>query len=252
MSRKDEIKSAYKGLGKAHSFYDGQMLGTTRIGRWMLRHVWGMTKEDALEYEAMALEAIPAGFSGRLLEVPVGTGVISMPVFKTLPNADITCLDYSEKMMAAAKQRAEAMRIINITFQRGDVGALPFPDESFDVVVSLNGFHAFPDKEAAYKETHRVLKPGGRFILDIPSRQRRQRLGHRQASWHGGTELSTADVRDLCGDVFTLRRSFGVLFLPVHKLPEGLRRTLGGLDFALANGPLKENSSYLIYELVKN
>lgn len=161
MSRKDEIKSAYKGLGKAHSFYDGQMLGTTRIGRWMLRHVWGMTKEDALEYEAMALEAITAGFSGRLLEVPVGTGVISMPVFKTLPNADITCLDYSEKMMAAAKQRAEAMRIINITFQRGDVGALPFPDESFDVVVSLNGFHAFPDKEAAYKETHRVLKPGG-------------------------------------------------------------------------------------------
>ena len=101
MSRKDEIKSAYKGLGKAHSFYDGQMLGTTRIGRWMLRHVWGMTKEDALEYEAMALEAIPAGFSGRLLEVPVGTGVISMPVFKILPNADITCLDYSEKMMAA-------------------------------------------------------------------------------------------------------------------------------------------------------
>lgn len=116
MSRKDEIKSAYKGLGKAHSFYDGQMLGTTRIGRWMLRHVWGMTKEDTLEYEAMALEAIPAGFSDRLLEVPVGTGVISMPVFKTLPNADITCLDYSEKMMAAAKQRAEAMRIINITF----------------------------------------------------------------------------------------------------------------------------------------
>lgn len=163
MSRKDEIKSAYKGLGKAHSFYDGQMLGTTCIGRWMLRHVWRMTKEDALEYEAMSFEAIPVGFSGRLLEVPVGTGVISMPVFKTLPNANITCLDYSEKMMASAKQRADAMRITNITFQQGDVGDLQFPDESFDVVVSLNGFHAFPDKEAAYRETYRVLKIGGIF-----------------------------------------------------------------------------------------
>ena len=35
--------------------------------------------------------------------------------------------------------------------------------ESFDLVLSLNGFHAFPDKEAAYRETFRVLKPGGVF-----------------------------------------------------------------------------------------
>ena len=46
---------------------------------------------------------------------------------------------------------------------QGDVGKLPFKDESFDVVTSLNGFHAFPDKDAAYKETYRVLKKGGIF-----------------------------------------------------------------------------------------
>ena len=40
---------------------------------------------------------------------------------------------------------------------------LPFADESFDIVLSLNGFHAFPDKEAAYRETFRVLKKGGVF-----------------------------------------------------------------------------------------
>jgi len=34
---------------------------------------------------------------------------------------------------------------------------------SFDIVLSLNGFHAFPDKEAAYRETYCVLKPGGIF-----------------------------------------------------------------------------------------
>ncbi len=45
----------------------------------------------------------------------------------------------------------------------GDVGALPFADGQFDLVLSLNGFHAFPDKEAAYRETFRVLKPGGTF-----------------------------------------------------------------------------------------
>lgn len=45
----------------------------------------------------------------------------------------------------------------------GDVGALPFADGAFDIVLSLNGFHAFPDKEVAYREVFRVLKPGGTF-----------------------------------------------------------------------------------------
>jgi len=66
-------------------------------------------------------------------------------------------------MMANAERRAEAMGVRNVTFVQGDVGKLPFADESFDLVLSLNGFHAFPDKEAAYRETWRVLKSGGIF-----------------------------------------------------------------------------------------
>jgi ubiquinone/menaquinone biosynthesis C-methylase UbiE len=86
-----------------------------------------------------------------------------MPVYKELPEADITCLDYSADMMARAQERAEAAGIRNARFLQGDVGALPFPDKSFDIVLSLNGFHAFPDKDAAYRETYRVLKKGGSF-----------------------------------------------------------------------------------------
>ena len=163
MSRKDEIKSAYKSLGGAHSFYDGMMLGTTIMGRMVLRMVWRMNREDALEYQARAFEPIPSDFSGSLLEVPVGTGVLSMPVWKTLPDADITCLDYSESMMESAKKRADEMAISNIEFVQGDASNLQFEDEQFDIVTSLNGFHAFPDKETAYSETYRVLKKGGIF-----------------------------------------------------------------------------------------
>ena len=43
------------------------------------------------------------------------------------------------------------------------MGALPYADDTFDIVLSLNGFHAFPDKEAAYREVFRVLRPGGTF-----------------------------------------------------------------------------------------
>ncbi len=47
--------------------------------------------------------------------------------------------------------------------RQGDVGALPFDEESFDIMLSMNGFQTFPDMEAAYKETFHVLKPGGIF-----------------------------------------------------------------------------------------
>ena len=50
-----------------------------------------------------------------------------------------------------------------MTFRQGDVGALPYADDTFDIVLSLNGFHVFPDKEAAYRELFRVLRPGGTF-----------------------------------------------------------------------------------------
>jgi ubiquinone/menaquinone biosynthesis C-methylase UbiE len=123
------------------------------------RLVWNLNGEKSAAYLEKALAGIPNDFGGKLLEVPVGTGVLTMPVYATLPKADITCLDYSPDMMAAAKRRAPG----NVQFVQGDVGKLPFEEGNFDIVLSLNGFHAFPDKEAAYRETFRVLKPGGTF-----------------------------------------------------------------------------------------
>lgn len=163
MTRKEQIKSAYKLTGDNPSFYDGMMTCSTLAGKAICRLVWNMDGEKNLRYIERALSGVPDDFSGKLLEVPVGTGVLTMPVYRSLPNADITCLDYSLDMMSAAKQKAGNAGIGNVSFVQGDVGALPFPDESFDIVLSLNGFHAFPDKEAAYNETFRVLKPGGTF-----------------------------------------------------------------------------------------
>ena len=163
MSRKDQIRDAYKTTGGQASFYDGMMTYSTWLGKAICRIVWNMDGKKNAAYLEKALSGIPEDFSGKLLEVPVGTGVLTMPVYQTLPRAAITCLDYSPDMMAAAQEKAKRLGIANVTFTQGDVGALPFADESFDIVLSLNGFHAFPDKEAAYRETYRVLKPGGTF-----------------------------------------------------------------------------------------
>lgn len=163
MSRYDEIKNAYQYLSKEATFYDGMITCSTIPGKAVCKLVWNMNSQTNTRYLDLALSGVPQDFSGRLLEVPVGTGVLTMPVYKTLPEADITCLDYSKDMMAMAHHRAEDMGLQNVQFRQGDVGKLPFDDNAFDLVLSLNGFHAFPDKEAAYRETFRVLKPGGLF-----------------------------------------------------------------------------------------
>ncbi len=163
MTRKDQIRNAYHTTGSFAGFYDGMITCSTFSGKAICRAVWNMDRETNVKYLESALSGIPEDFSGRLLEVPVGTGVLTMPVYMTLPRSEITCLDYSPDMMASAEKRADYLGLKNVRFTRGDVGALPFPDGSFDIVLSLNGFHAFPDKEAAFRETFRVLKPGGTF-----------------------------------------------------------------------------------------
>lgn len=54
-----------------------------------------------------------------MLEVPVGTGVLTMPVYEALPDADITCLDYSPDMMERAKRQAGKRGLKNVRFIQG-------------------------------------------------------------------------------------------------------------------------------------
>ena len=103
--RRTEIRNAYKQTGGHASFYDGMMTYSTFLGKVICRVVWNMDGEKNYSYLERALSGVPEGFAGRLLEVPVGTGVLTMPVYQSLPDADITCLDYSPDMMAAAQAR---------------------------------------------------------------------------------------------------------------------------------------------------
>ena len=162
MERKEAIRGAYRLTGGSN-FYDGMITCSTFSGKAVCRLVWDMNKAENDAYLEKAMAGIPENFSGKLLEVPVGTGILTMPLYQTLPQADITCLDYSSDMMGQAQEKAERLHLENVTFRQGDVGALPFADDAFDIVLSLNGFHAFPDKEAAYREVFRVLKSGGTF-----------------------------------------------------------------------------------------
>ena len=57
-------------------------------------------------YLGEALHGTQSDFSSRMLEVPVGTGMITTPVYETLPKAQVECLDYSEDILSFARLRA--------------------------------------------------------------------------------------------------------------------------------------------------
>ncbi len=155
----DKIKNSYKA---SKNIYDDTLTQSKWWSRMYIKFFWGGVDDNEIAREV--LKYIPDNFSGRLLDVPVGTAVFTYQKYKTLKTADITCLDYSMDMLEQAEKKFAENNVNNVTAVQGDVGNLQFENESFDIVLSMNGFHAFPDKKRAYAEVERVLKQGGKFI----------------------------------------------------------------------------------------
>lgn len=153
----DKIQDAYE---SSKNIYDGVLTQGNFFSRMYIKLFWSGTDDN--EIARKVLSYIPDDFSGKLLDVPVGTAVFTQRKWSSLKNAHITCLDYSTDMLEQAKRRLDGKA--HIKFIQGDVGNLQMDDESFDIVLSMNGFHAFPDKQKAFSETCRVLKSGGDFI----------------------------------------------------------------------------------------
>lgn len=153
----DKIQTAYE---SSKNIYDDVLTQGNCFSRLYIKLFWSGT--DDREIARKVLSYIPDDFSGALLDVPVGTAVFTERKWARLNHAHITCLDYSVDMLAQAEKRLSAYPHIRCV--QGDVGDLQMDDASFDIVVSMNGFHAFPDKQKAFRETWRVLKPGGEFI----------------------------------------------------------------------------------------
>lgn len=77
-------------------------------------------------------------------------------------------VDFTEDMVSKARVNAAKLGFDNVSFVQGDIEAIPLPDAAADVVVSNCVFNLVPDKNKAFAETYRILRPGGHFsISDI-------------------------------------------------------------------------------------
>ena len=105
----------------------------------------------------------------RVLDLGSGAGTDSL-VAAQMVGADgrVTGIDMSVAMLAKARAAATEMGVANVEFIEGEAERLPFPDASFDVVISNGVIDLVPDKDAVFAELYRVLALGGRMqIADV-------------------------------------------------------------------------------------
>lgn len=129
-------------------------------------HLYDATRGLPAEVESRVAEAVingaNAGYDTRFLEIGVGTGRIALPI--AAHGFPYTGIDISEEMMAVLREKAGSS-MPNLRIVHGDVTALPFAPDSFDVVLCIHLLHLVPEWKQALAEARRVTTPGGFFVF---------------------------------------------------------------------------------------
>lgn len=104
----------------------------------------------------------------QVLELGFGAGHAIELVARQVTNGQVSGIDISQAMVQSASRRnAQAIREGRITLQRGDLMHLPFPDNQFDKVFSIQTLYFWPDPPRALAEIFRVLKPNGVLVVTL-------------------------------------------------------------------------------------
>src|SRR5687768_9954218 len=141
----------------------------------MTEPTWRASADAATIYQDQVVPALMEEWAPRVvdaaeirpgqhvLDVCCGTGVLARAAAtRTGRNGAVTGLDLSPRMLAIAARLSPTLQ-----WREGSADSLPFPDESFDAVVSQFGLMFVPDRVLALREMMRVLKPGGRVAVAV-------------------------------------------------------------------------------------
>ena len=159
-------------------------------------------------------------------------------------------VDFSEEMLAQAIASYPSK-----DFTLSDAAETNFPSNSFDLIFSMHVLmHLNKDKSKdIFAEVFRLLRPGVRFIFDVPSKTRRDLFkGHKNKSWHGSNAYTLAELKETFGEKWEFIDQKGILFLPIHRIPSSIRSYFFGIDTFLCRNLSPDYASYMLIVMRKD
>lgn len=159
---------------------------------------------EALNYDKMLIDKLPdtvaSSYCGvgnpyslgkihtgdQVLDIGCGAGVEAiLAAMMTGETGKVVGVDIVPEMLERAKTNLKVIGLKNVTFKKASGENLPFPDDSFEVVISNGAINLIPDKKTALMEILRVLKPGGRLMMadQVASVSIQKDIKARLASW---------------------------------------------------------------------
>ncbi len=183
---------------------------------------------------------LPPIATNKVLDLGCGTGRLM-----SFANYGI---DISPAMVQVAKTKFPDKH-----FSVGNAARNNLKNNFFDAIFS---FHVLmhqnqQETKAILSEAYRLLKTGGQFIFDFPSDKRRKLVNYTAKNWHAANQLSLQQIKALTTNQWNFKQSYGLLFLPIHRIPKQFRAVLIPIDNLLCRSFLQEYASYLIVILTK-
>lgn len=177
---------------------------------WLVARI--MARETAAEND-VALELLALDPADRVLEVGSGHGDTLAKAARAASRGSLSGIDFSPVMLRRATARHRALvREGRVEFRFGGSDQLPFADRTFDKAYTVHTIYFWMAPLEHLGEVHRVMKPGGRFVLGFrPAEDARFRANHPAEVYCIRPEGEVADLVRRAGfDVLdTIRREFG-------------------------------------------
>lgn len=209
-------------MGKTVEITEGRKARIAAIQKRVVgmysKHPWPSTRrtDEEMGWRLRVLGVSPEDYTDRtVVDLGCGTGEYAL-WYATHGARQVTGVDLSDGSLAQAREQADRYRVPNVTFVKGDVLALEFPDEQFDYAYSVGVLHHTGDPFQGFQEMVRVTRPDGVVIVSLYNTYTRFWLRAKQTlcRWMGGDDI---DARARWG-----RRLFPLTMWSLNRRYHGL------------------------------